>query len=85
MNNRQEREDQEREDFDNLDDDTKRRAEERADEIQKMYEPGARPTTTVPGTGGMVSGTAFADFADQPEGTVDEGTGEDEPGGDARR
>jgi len=36
-------------------------AEEDADEMDKRYEPGARESVTVPGTGGTVAGTAFAD------------------------
>lgn len=47
-----------------LDDESKQQAQERAEEIDRMYEPGVRPTTVVPGTNGMVSGTAFADMAD---------------------
>lgn len=47
--------------WDRLDDEEKRQAKEKAEEIDRMYEPGARPTTVVPGTNGMVSGTAFAD------------------------
>ncbi|EEN89167.1 hypothetical protein RHOER0001_4861 [Rhodococcus erythropolis SK121] len=34
---------------------------ELADEMDKRYEPGARESVTVPGTGGTVAGTAFAD------------------------
>ena len=49
-----------------LDEETTRQAKERAEEIDRMYEPGARPTAVVPGTNGMVSGTAFADMAEQP-------------------
>ncbi|MGU3583950.1 hypothetical protein ACLBYD_12315 [Rhodococcus sp. C26F] len=47
--------------WDRFDDEEKRQAKEKAEEIDRMYEPGARPTTVVPGTNGMVSGTAFAD------------------------
>ncbi len=36
-------------------------AKELADEMDKRYEPGARESVTVPGTGGTVAGTAFAD------------------------
>ncbi|MFF1555477.1 hypothetical protein ACFVX3_31090 [Rhodococcus erythropolis] len=36
-------------------------ATEDADEMDKRYEPGARESVTVPGTGGTVAGTAFAD------------------------
>ncbi|MBT2272194.1 hypothetical protein [Rhodococcus qingshengii] len=34
---------------------------ELADEMDQRYEPGARESVTVPGTGGTVAGTAFAD------------------------
>lgn len=64
--------------WDRLDDEEKRQAKEKAEEIDRMYEPGARPTTVVPGTNGMVSGTAFADTigersSDEP---ADSGRGE---------
>nr|WP_296777772.1 hypothetical protein [Rhodococcus sp. (in: high G+C Gram-positive bacteria)] len=48
-----------------IDDSTEQQAEEKAAEIDSKYEPGARPTVTLPGTGGMVSGTAFADMVDE--------------------
>jgi len=51
-------------DRDPVGDESKRLALEKAEEIDRMYEPGARPTTVVPGTHGMVSGTAFADMAE---------------------
>lgn len=59
--------------WDRPDDEEKRQAREKAEEFDRMYEPGARPTTVVPGTNGMVSGTAFADMAgersrDEPAG-----------------
>lgn len=41
--------------------DTADGAKELADEMDKRYEPGSRETVTVPGTGGTVAGTAFAD------------------------
>lgn len=79
-------EDRKPDDFDDLDDDTKRSAQERADEIQQMYEPGARPTVTVPGTGGMVSGTAFADVAESEDGqTTGDGQSQDGTGGEDDR
>jgi len=34
---------------------------------QQRYEPGARPTVVVPGSGGTVSGTAFADLVSDDE------------------
>ncbi len=71
-------EDRKPDDFDDLDDDTKRDALEQAHEIQQMYEPGARPTVTVPGTDGMVSGTAFADLVESEDGsTTGEGQSQD--------
>ncbi|MEZ5154375.1 hypothetical protein [Rhodococcus zopfii] len=71
-------EDRTPDDFDGLDNDTKRSAQERAHEIQQMYEPGARPTVTVPGTDGMVSGTAFADLVESEDGpTTGEGQSQD--------
>ncbi|MBS9371859.1 hypothetical protein [Rhodococcus sp. B50] len=51
--------------WDTLDEDEQRQAREKAEEIDRMYEPGVRPTTVVPGTNGMVSGTAFADMVDE--------------------
>jgi hypothetical protein len=79
-------EDRKPDDFDELDDETKRSAQERADEIQQMYEPGARPTVTVPGTDGMVSGTAFADVAESEGGqTTGEGQSQDGTGGESNR
>ncbi|MGE2772850.1 hypothetical protein ACQGAO_32110 [Rhodococcus sp. 1.20] len=36
-------------------------AKELADEMDERYEPGARESVTVPGTGGTVARTAFAD------------------------
>jgi hypothetical protein len=38
------------------------RAGEKMDGLNARYETGARETVTLPGTGGTVSGTAFADF-----------------------
>lgn len=40
-------------------------AHQDAAEIENKYEPGARPTVVLPGTDGMVSGTAFADMVDE--------------------
>ena len=40
-------------------------AKEDADEMDKRYEPGARESVTVPGTGGTVAGTAFADHVSE--------------------
>lgn len=48
-------------DWNNLDDDAKRQAQEEAEKVRMMYEPGVRRTAVVPGTDGMVSGTAFAE------------------------
>jgi hypothetical protein len=54
------------------------RAGEKMDGLNARYETGARETVTLPGTGGTVSGTAFADFdedgASERSGT---GSGED--------
>lgn len=61
-------------DWNNLDDDAKRQAKEKAEEVRMMYEPGVRRTAIVPGTDGMVSGTALAD--------PDEDNREDESGKD---
>lgn len=58
--------------WDTLDDEEKRQAREKAEEIDRMYEPGVRPTTVVPGTNGMVSGTAFADMTDEHPGKTEE-------------
>ncbi|SNS24127.1 hypothetical protein [Rhodococcoides kyotonense] len=44
-----------------VDDETRRRAEDQVAGLDDRYAPGARPTVVVPGTRGMVSGTAFAD------------------------
>ncbi|MCD2112768.1 hypothetical protein LQ384_16790 [Rhodococcus rhodochrous] len=68
--------------WDRLDDEEKRQAKEKAEEIDRMYEPGARPTTVVPGTNGMVSGTAFADTVGERSndaGQVDGENGESGP------
>ncbi|MDJ0395476.1 hypothetical protein QMK17_19305 [Rhodococcus sp. G-MC3] len=48
-----------------IDEKAEHEAEEKAAEIDSKYEPGSRPTVTLPGTGGMVSGTAFADMVDE--------------------
>ncbi|MGA9870704.1 MAG: hypothetical protein WBQ44_06130 [Rhodococcus sp. (in: high G+C Gram-positive bacteria)] len=47
-----------------VDEETQKQAEERVAGLEEKYEPGNRPTVTLPGTGGMVSGTAFADMVD---------------------
>ena len=65
-------------DWNNLDDDAKRQAKEKAEEVRMMYEPGVRRTAIVPGTDGMVSGTAFAD----PDEDNREDNREDESGKD---
>ncbi|MFZ2175173.1 MAG: hypothetical protein WAW17_14310 [Rhodococcus sp. (in: high G+C Gram-positive bacteria)] len=39
-------------------------AHQKSAEIDARYEPGARETVVLPGTGGTVSGTAFADYVD---------------------
>ena len=44
--------------------------------IDAKYEPGSRPTVVLPGTNGMVSGTAFADMVDD-EGNLKEDDSED--------
>lgn len=48
-----------------VDEETRRQAEKKVEGIDDKYEPGARPTVTLPGTDGMVSGTAFADMVDE--------------------
>lgn len=48
-----------------IDDETQKRAEESVAGLEKKYEPGNRPTVVLPDTGGMVSGTAFADKVDE--------------------
>ena len=58
--------------WDNLDEDAKRQAQDKAEKVRKMYEPGVRPTETVPGTDGMVSGTAFAEPDDEHRGDESE-------------
>ncbi|UTT46990.1 hypothetical protein [Rhodococcus gordoniae] len=63
--------------WDRFDDEEKRQAKEKAEEIDRMYEPGARPTTVVPGTNGMVSGTAFADMSDDKSTVKRPGAGDD--------
>ncbi|MCK8675221.1 hypothetical protein M1M07_29450 [Rhodococcus sp. HM1] len=79
-------EDRKPDEYDDLDDDTKRSAQERAHEIQQMYEPGARPTVTVPGTRGMVSGTAFAHLVESEDGpTTGEGQSQDGTTGEQHR
>lgn len=47
-----------------VDETTREQAEKEVAGIDEQYEPGARPTVTLPGTNGMVSGTAFADMVD---------------------
>ncbi|MGW5517960.1 hypothetical protein [Nocardia africana] len=44
---------------------TRERAKKEADKLDKIYEPGARASVVVPGTDGMVAGTAFADSVDE--------------------
>lgn len=78
-------EDRKPDEYDELDDETKRRAQERAHEIQQMYEPGARPTVTVPGTHGMVSGTAFADLVETEDGPTGEEQSQDGTAGEGHR
>ncbi|WP_072801951.1 hypothetical protein [Rhodococcoides yunnanense] len=48
-----------------VDEESRRRAEEEVAGIDARYEPGARPTVTLPGTDGMVSGTAFSEMVDE--------------------
>ncbi|MBY6414493.1 hypothetical protein HQ346_22845 [Rhodococcus sp. BP-252] len=55
-----------------VDEETKRQAEEQVAGLDERYEPGARPTVVLPGTDGMVSGTAFADIVEDNTGTSDE-------------
>ncbi len=47
-----------------VDDEKLEEAKEKVASIEERYEPGARPTVTVEGTGGTVAGTAFADDED---------------------
>ncbi|WP_227980094.1 hypothetical protein [Nocardia spumae] len=60
------------------DQDTRDQAKKDAAELEEIYEPGARPTVVVPGTDGMVAGTAFAD-------SVDEQITENKPPDDLRK
>ncbi|MFC8180210.1 MULTISPECIES: hypothetical protein [Nocardiaceae] len=53
---------------------TEEKAKSDAAEIDAQYEPGARPTVTLPGTDGMVSGTAFADMVDDDGGLKEDST-----------
>jgi hypothetical protein len=71
------------------DDDVEQAKEDMA-EIDKRYEPGSRQTVVVPGTNGMVTGTAFADFIDESEDDFagadgSRRTGDDTDGDDADR
>jgi hypothetical protein len=43
------------------------RAKEDMAEVDKRYEPGARETVVVPGSNGMVSGTAFDGLVENDE------------------
>ncbi|MBD0323658.1 MAG: hypothetical protein ICV72_09760 [Aldersonia sp.] len=54
------------------------KAEEDVADLQKKYEPGARPTVVLPGSDGTVSGTAFSDVVDENgEMKKDAGQGKD--------
>ena len=62
------------------------RAGEKMDGLNARYETGARETVTLPGTGGTVSGTAFADYDEDAAGEkadrendAESGTGERQP------
>lgn len=57
---------------------TRERAKKEADRLDKIYEPGARASVVVPGTDGMVAGTAFA-------GSVDEQVTENKPPDELRK
>ncbi|MGB2951337.1 MAG: hypothetical protein WBB62_19415 [Rhodococcus sp. (in: high G+C Gram-positive bacteria)] len=48
-----------------VDNEVAQNAKERVAGIDQKYAPGSRPTVVLPGTGGMVSGTAFADMVDE--------------------
>ncbi|MCZ4079651.1 hypothetical protein O1W68_17005 [Rhodococcus sp. H36-A4] len=56
--------------------DAHKRAQDEVAGIDAKYEPGSRPTVVLPGTNGMVSGTAFADMVDD-EGNLKEDHSED--------
>jgi hypothetical protein len=60
-----------------IDDETQRQAEKEVEGIDNKYEPGSRPTVVLPGTGGMVSGTAFADMVDENGELKDDQTSND--------
>ncbi|WP_247596119.1 MULTISPECIES: hypothetical protein [unclassified Rhodococcus (in: high G+C Gram-positive bacteria)] len=59
--------------------DAHKRAQDEVAGIDAKYEPGSRPTVVLPGTNGMVSGTAFADMVDD-EGNLKEDHSEDTAG-----
>ncbi len=56
--------------------DTHKHAQDEVAGIDAKYEPGSRPTVVLPGTNGMVSGTAFADMVDD-NGNLKENHSED--------
>lgn len=56
--------------------DAHKRAQDEVAGIDAKYDPGSRPTVVLPGTNGMVSGTAFADMVDE-EGNLKEDHSED--------
>ncbi len=47
------------------DEKTREQAKKEAERLDEIYEPGARASVVVPGTDGMVAGTAFADSVDE--------------------
>lgn len=53
------------------DDEAIEKAKKKAEEIDARYDPGARETVVLPGSGGTVSGTAFDDYVDD-EGNLKE-------------
>ena len=64
-----------------IDDETQKNAEKAMAGLEEKYEPGNRPTTVLPGTGGMVSGTAFADKVDD-NGELKDDSDRDDPNKD---
>lgn len=52
------------------------RAGEKMDGLTERYRTGARETVTLPGTGGTVSGTAFADYVAEHEAAEQDGEGQ---------
>ncbi|WP_346773875.1 hypothetical protein [Rhodococcus sp. X156] len=70
-----------------MDPETLKDAEKKVANLQDRYEPGARPTVVVPGTGGTVAGTAFADDVEgsgSSDSEESDSSGSDDSGSDAK-